>query len=285
MTDAVTMPLRHARSSVSWARGNVRLTVALTILVALLLAAFLAPLPYDPTVPESGSTLQAPSSDHWFGTDRSGLDVFSRTIASAKLDLPLAIGGTLASMLVGVPLGLLASTKGRWSERMMRGLDIFQAFPLLVLAIVIVALTGNNLRNIVFAIALINVPRFIRLVRSEALSIRESRYVEAATAIGASPWRVLRAHILPNVTATIVAQASLVAAQAIVVIAALSFLGIGITPPDASWGAMIQSGAQNMTTGQWWVVLFPGLAVFLVVICFNELADGVQSALADRGRR
>lgn len=266
------------------ARRNLILLLALGVVVALLVAAFVAPLPHDPLHPNASRTLEPPSSEFWFGTDRLGSDVFSRTIASARLDLPLAIVGTALSLLIGVPIGLVASTKTPWSERIMRGVDMFQAFPLLVLAIVIVALTGNHLRNVVFAIALINIPLFIRLVRSEALALRESRFIEAAVAIGASRARVMRRHLLPNVTGTIIAQCSLAIAQAIVVIAALSFLGIGITPPNPSWGAMIQSGAQNMATGEWWVSLFPGLSVFLVVFSFNEIADSVESTLGRSGR-
>jgi peptide/nickel transport system permease protein len=244
-------------------------------IVAMLLAAFFAPLPYDPVRP-SAEILSPPSLEHPFGTDRSGFDVMSRTIVSAGRDLPLALAGTLVSVLIGVPLGLVASGKGKSGERMMRALDAFQAFPLLVLAIAVVTLTGNRLENVIFAIAIINVPRFMRLVRSEVLPMRESRFVEAALAIGASPTRMMFRHLLPNVTSIILVQCSLSVANAIVVIASLSFLGIGVSPPEATWGAMIQSGAPNMSTGQWWVVAFPGLAVFLAVACLNMIADGLS---------
>ncbi|MDZ7679781.1 MAG: ABC transporter permease [Acidimicrobiales bacterium] len=260
------------RRRIPWA-----LVVPLGVIVVMVLAGFFAPLPHDPGSPDSSRVLEAPSADHWLGTDRFGLDVFSRLVASAALDVPLAVIGMFGSLVVGVPLGLAASRKGPWGERIVRALDVFQAFPLLILAIAIVGLMGNNLNNIVMAIAIINVPRFIRLVRSEGLSIRESRYIEAAHAIGAGDLRVMFRHLLPNMTGTILAQASLAVAHAVVVIAALSFLGIGITSSEASWGAMIQTGAQNMTTGQWWVSLFPGLAVFLTVFCFNGVADWLQA--------
>jgi len=267
----------HAAAFGTFLRHNKGVAVAGIILLTMLLAGLFAPLPFDPIKPNPSETLSPPNASHWFGTDRSGLDIFSRTIVAARLDLPLAISGALVSLMVGVPLGLAASTKTRWAERFMRGLDAFQAFPLLVLAIVIVALTGNNLRNIVVAIALINIPRFIRLTRSEALALRESRFIEAARAIGASPRRVLFRHLLPNIVGTIFAQASLAVAHAIVVIAALSFLGIGITPPDASWGAMIREGSQTMATGHWWVATAPGVAVFLAVVSFHTIADGLLS--------
>ena len=281
--------LRHRGHDVALAgwrvgRASPAAAIAFGFLVALLIAGFIAPLPHDPLTQSPGQTFEPPSGDHWFGTDNLGRDVFARVIAGARLDLPLAIIGTLLSLVIGVTLGLLASTKGRWSERLMRGLDMFQAFPLLVLAIVVVSLAGNHLYNVVIAIALINVPRFIRLVRSEALVLRESRFVEAATAMGASRGRVLFRHILPNVSGTILVQASLTAAQAIVVIAALAFLGIGIAPPTASWGGMIKSGAGSMTTGEWWVAIFPGITVFVCVFALNQIAEGLDTMLG-RGSR
>ena len=257
------------------------IAAGLAVLVILLLAALFAPLPYDPNSPSSSSLLP-PSGEHWLGTDRSGFDVFSRTIAAGRLDLPLALIGTLLSLIIGVPVGLAASAKGRWSEGIMRGLDVFQAFPLLVLAIVIVSLTGNNLRTVVLALVLINAPRFVRLTRSEALSVRESRFMEAANAMGASWSRLLWRHLLPNISGSILAQASLGAANAIVVIAALSFLGIGTSPSDASWGAMIRSGSQTMATGQWWIAFGPGIAVFITVLSFNGIADGIAAIFEDK---
>ena len=138
------------------------------------------------------------------------------------------------------------------------------------------SISGNRLENVVIAIAVINIPRFMRLVRSEVLSLRESRFAEAAIAIGATKARLMFRHLLPNLTGIILAQVSIAAAHAIIVIAALSFLGIGITPPDASWGAMIQSGARNMISGQWWVAAFPGMAVVIAVASLNLIADGLD---------
>ena len=250
--------------------------VGMALLGLVLLAGFFLPLPHSPTRPDALNTLQPPSAEHWFGTDGDGFDVFARTIASARRDLPLAIVGTLASLLIGVPLGLIASNKGKWSERIMRALDVFQSFPLVIIAIAIVTLTGNRLENVVLAIMVINVPRFMRLIRSEALSLRESRFIEAARAVGATRTRVLARHMLPNVIGVSMAQSSLAAAHAIVVIAALSFLGVGVSPPNPSWGLMIQAGARRMTTGDWWIVAFPGLAVLITVVALNLIADGLQ---------
>lgn len=275
-------PTRRFAPALAWSRSHLGIVLGLAVLATILLAALFAPLPYSPSTPDAGATLLPPGDGHLLGTDRSGFDVFSRTIAAGRLDLPLALGGTLFSLLIGVPIGLAASSKGRWDEWIMRGLDVFQAFPLLVMAIVIVVLTGNNLRNVVVAIVLINAPRFIRLTRSEALAVRESRFIEAAHAMGATRMRVVFRHLLPNISGSILAQASLGAANAIVVIAALSFLGIGTSPSDASWGAMIRSGSQSMATGQWWIAFGPGLAVFLTVLSFNAVADGIMAIFEEK---
>lgn len=285
MTEAVEQHMQMG-SRVRGAR-QIRWPVVLStaLLVLFLAAALVAPTPFDPTAPNSAETLDPPSRSHWFGTDRLGFDVLSRTIAAGRVDLSLAMAGTLLSVVVGTGLGLAAGARSRWSERMMRVVDIFQAFPLLVLAIVLVALTGNSLRNVVIAIALVNTPRFIRLVRSKALVLREERFVEAVRAIGSSGWRILYRHILPNTAGLILSQASVAIGQAIVVIAGLSFLGIGIVPPTPSWGAMIRSGSSNIATGHWWVSAFPSLAVFFVVISFNTLADAFEPSRTAHGRR
>ena len=258
-------------------------TVGVLLIIAFIAVAYA--VPYSPVDDANAhrDSLVGPGK-YWFGTDNLGRDVFRRVLAGARLDLPLALGGMAVSMCLGVPLGLLASQKSRWAERFMRGLDMFQAFPLLVLAIVLVALAGNHLYMVVVAIALINTPRFIRLIRSEALSLRESRFVEAAIAIGATRSRVMFRHLLPNTTGTILVQASLTAAQSIVVIAALAYLGIGIRPPKASWGGMIKDGSQGITTGQWWIAIFPGFSVFVCVLLFNQIADRLERVLS-RGAR
>lgn len=273
-------PGRFTRAK-EWTVRHPSVVVGCGVLTLMLLAGLFMPLPFDPTAPDTRGTLQAPNGTHWFGTDGNGFDVFSRTIASAARDLPLALVGTLFSLLVGVPLGLMVSSKTRIADWVMRGLDIFQSFPLVIIAVAVVTLTGNNLSNVILAIMIINVPRFMRLIRSEALALRESRFVEAAIAVGGTPLRVLARHILPNVTGVTIVQSSLAAAQAIVVIAALSFLGVGVSPPNPSWGLMIQDGSSQLITGQWWVVLFPGLAVLIAVASFNMIADGLQIGAED----
>lgn len=254
--------------------------VGVLFILILLAASLFAPLPYDPTATDGGVSLRPPSGDHWFGTDGAGADVFSRVIYAARVDLSLALAGTLLSLVAGVLLGLAASGKGKGSERLIRGLDAFQAFPLLILALALVSLSGNKLYMVVVAIALINVPRFMRLLRSEILSLREARFIEAATATGASPRRILFRHLLPNVWGIVLVQTSLTVANAIVVIASLSFLGIGVSPPTPSWGSMIRDGAGNMSSGEWWIAGFAGLAVVLCVLAFNQLADAIGDRTA-----
>ncbi|WP_122816862.1 ABC transporter permease [Nocardioides pantholopis] len=254
--------------------------IGVGFIVLLLLASLVAPLPHDPSDTDSTATLQAPSGAHWFGTDGAGADVFSRVIDAARVDLSLALGGTVLSLVLGVLLGLAASTKGKGSERLVRGLDAFQAFPLLILALALVSLSGNKLYMVVIAIALINIPRYMRLLRSEVLALRQSRFIEAAIAMGAPPRRVTFRHLLPNVWGVVLVQTSLTIANAIVVIASLSFLGVGVSAPTPSWGSMIRDGAGSMSSGEWWIATFPGLVVLLCVLAFNQLADAIGDTTA-----
>ncbi|MDQ4489801.1 ABC transporter permease [Sinomonas sp. ASV486] len=252
------------------------LALGLVPIILLYLASRFAPLPFSPTQPNAAETSLAPSTDHWFGTDASGFDVFSRTIDAAGIDLPLAVGGTLLALVIGVPLGLIASSKGWAANVIMRAIDALQALPLLILAVALVALAGNNISSVIVAIVLVSAPGFVRLVRSGALVVRRTRYVEAATAMGCSTARILRVHVLPNVMSLILAQASLGVATAIVVIAGLNFLGVGTHPPDPTWGSMISDGAGVIAQGDWWVALFPSLAIVLVIVCLNAAARAAE---------
>jgi peptide/nickel transport system permease protein len=287
--DQTRQPDPQARREATARRGHqwkAYLVPGLAVLVlgGLILAGYFAPLPYRPNSVDVSAILAAPSRHHWFGTDSLGRDVFSRTIAAARIDLPLALGGVLASLLVGTGVGLLASTRSRWSEALMRCLDMFQAFPLLILAIIVVVLTGDHTGTLIIAIMLFVVPAFIRIVRNEALLIRERRFIEAAVASGCPPARITARHILPSLTGPILVQTSLAASTSILAVAGLSFLGIGIRPPTASWGAMLQNGYENIVTGQWWPVVFPGLAIVLVVWLLNTIADYLDAHFG-RGAR
>lgn len=252
--------------------------------IVVLLASAYVNTGHDAFTPIPGATLRPPSGRYWFGTDGSGLDVFTRTMRAARTDIPVALVGSILSMLIGVPIGLAASRRGRVSGLIMRLVDVWQSLPLLIVTLAIVALSGATPASLVLALSLVNVPLFIRLVRAEAVVVRSRRYVEAAEACGASPLRVAFRHVLPNTTNVIFAQLSLSAAFAILVIAALGFLGAGVNPPAASWGALVQEGSQYIATGEWWVALFPSLAILVAVVSFNLLADGLYQ-LTTPGRK
>jgi peptide/nickel transport system permease protein len=242
-------------------------------LIGIVALAFVSPLPHDPTRPDMTAVLERPSSKYWLGTDEFGVDVFSRTIVAARIDIPISVAAVGLSAVLGVPIGLLVTIKSRLSNLIMRALDISETFPLFLLALTIVALVGPSTANVVVIIGVVMMPRFIRLVRSQGLSLREKRFVEAANAIGASRSRILFRHMLPNMTGVILAQSALGVSNAILIIAGMSFLGIGIEVGAASWGTMVRIGSQNMLAGQWWPAFPPGVAIFFAVASFNQLAD------------
>jgi peptide/nickel transport system permease protein len=222
--------------------------VAAGIIVALPLAAIFLHLPQNPLQPDVESMALAPNSVHWFGTDGNGMDVFSRTIESARLDLPISLAATAIALVIGVPLGLFATT-GVAGEAIMRVVDAFAALPIIVIAVVSIQLMGGGATDVILAIALVAAPRFVRLSRAAAISLRSSRYVEAAVAIGCSPIRVAFNHIFRNAYGVILVQATLTTAGALSTIAALNFLGVGVKPPQPSWGAMIEDGVSMLIRG------------------------------------
>jgi peptide/nickel transport system permease protein len=274
----VKQSLPHARRLVprEHISSRVKVGFGLGFLGLLMLAALFFPLPHSPTATNPNALLQSPSRDHWFGTNSVGTDVFSRTIKAAETDLPLALAGTLAALMIGVPLGIWLASSPKWGERWMRFLDAFQALPLLILILALVALSNNQLWMIIVAVAIYAGPVYIRLVRSQVLSLREARFIEAAHASGAGPYRIMRYHLLPNVRGVILAQTSLVAAGALLGITALSFLGIGVQPPTPSWGSMIALDSSSLVEGHWWPVIGPGIAIFLSIVAFNLVADGLR---------
>ncbi|GAA5202088.1 ABC transporter permease [Arthrobacter gyeryongensis] len=271
----------RARRGAARSRKRPKLTltiVAAAILAGLPLAAVLRAFPQDPLQPDVNSLALAPNSIHWFGTDGNGMDVFSRTIESARLDLPIALVATAIALLVGVPLGLFATT-GKAGEAIMRVVDAFAALPIIVIAVVSIQLMGGSAGNVVIAIALVGAPRFVRLSRAAAISLRSSRYVEAAVAIGCSPLRVAFNHIFRNAYGVVLVQATLTTAGALSTIAALNFVGVGVRPPQPSWGAMIEDGFSMLIRGQWWAVAFPALAILLVIASLNIIAGAIENKM------
>jgi ABC-type dipeptide/oligopeptide/nickel transport system permease subunit len=256
----------------------------LAVLGLVCLGALLSPLlaPYNPNDQDYLAFTQGPSSAHWLGTDDLGRDVLSRLIYGSRVSLQVGIIAVGIAVTVGVSLGLLAGYAGGFTDTLItRFTDAVQAFPGLILALAITAALGPGIGNAMIAIGFVSTPAIARLTRGQTLSIREREYVEAARVLGASPLRIMARHIWPNVTAPIIVQATLLVASAIVTEASLSFLGVGVQPPTASWGAMLRTGSQYLEVAPW-MAFAPGVAIFLTVLAFNFVGDGLRQALDPR---
>ncbi|SFH66159.1 ABC transporter permease [Albimonas pacifica] len=262
-------------------------------LIALIGAALLACVaifapwiaPFDPLQSGTGPALSPPSATNWAGTDQIGRDVFSRLIWASRLDLTIAVAAVAVSGLVGSVIGAFSGYAGGRLDRVVgRIVDVMMAFPLFVLAMALVAALGNSAVNIVIATAVINLPFYIRVVRAEVNARRGAGWVEAARLAGAShPQAVLR-FLLPNVLPILAVQLSLNLGWAIINAAGLSFIGLGVQPPTPEWGIMVAEGATYITSGKWWLVAFPGLALTISVLCFNLAGDGLRDLLDPRTR-
>lgn len=228
--------------------------------------------------------LQPPSADHWFGTDEVGMDIYSRVVVGARTTLWIGLTITGLAILIGVPLGLVAGMSDGWMrEVIMRVTDVFLSIPGLILAIAIVGALGPGIINAMIALSLVWWPGYVRLVQAKVLSVRNETYVEAARSIGAPHWRIIFLHILPNCTSPIIVKASMDMGMAILGAASLGFLGLGAQPPYPEWGAMISIG-RNYLPDWWWYSLFPGLAIYLTVLGFNLMGDGLRDMLDPRQR-
>jgi peptide/nickel transport system permease protein len=228
--------------------------------------------------------LEPPSAEHWFGTDEVGNDVFTRVVVGARVSLQIGLIITGISMLIGVPLGIIAGYVGGWvEETIMRITDIFLSIPGLILAIAIVGVLGPGIGNAMLAISLVWWPGYVRLVQAKTLSLKSAIYVDAARSMGASKMRIVFVHILPNCLSPIIVKVSMDMGMAILYAASLGFLGLGAQPPYPEWGAMISVG-RNYLPDWWWYSFFPGLAIFLTVLGFNLLGDGLRDILDPKGR-
>jgi peptide/nickel transport system permease protein len=259
---------------------------AAMFLMFVLLALF-GPLlvPFDPLASNATAALQPPNGTHWFGTDSLGRDIFSRVVVATRLDLGIALSAVAASFVIGMPLGLAAGFFGGWWDRLVTRLsDTIMAFPLFVLAMGIVAALGNTVGNIVLATAIINLPFYIRVARAEANVRRNAGWVEAARLAGNGDLRILAVHLFPNALPPAMVQLSLNMGWAILNAAGLSFIGLGVRPPEPEWGILVAEGAQYIVSGEWWVSLFPGAALMLAVFTFNLLGDALRDIFDPRRR-
>jgi peptide/nickel transport system permease protein len=232
-----------------------------------------------------GSALQPPSAAHWAGTDRLGRDVLARIIYAARLDLAIAASAVSISFVVGALIGSFCGyVGGRLDRSVGRLVDVLMAFPLFVLAMAMVVALGNRVENIVIATAIINLPFYIRFARAEVNVRRNAGWVEAARAGGEGHVAIVLKFLLPNVLPAMAVQISLNLGWAILNAAGLSFIGLGVKAPTPEWGIMVAEGARFISTGKWWLVAFPGLALMLTVLCFNLLGDGLRDILDPRMR-
>lgn len=253
-------------------------------MLALAVCAVLAPVlaPYDPVAIDAEKVLQAPSMEHWFGTDDTGRDVLSRVIWGARISLRVGLIASGISTIAGLLLGLASGYYGgKISFVILRAMDLLLAFPGVLLAIVIVAILGPSLENVMIAVGISAVPAFTRIVHSSALAQKQLDFIYAARQIGSSNGRIVFRHILPNILAPVIVLSTLQVASAIFGAASLSFIGLGAQPPTPEWGAMVSRGRYNLREAMW-LSTFPGLAIALAVVAINILGDGLRDALDPR---
>ena len=272
------LDFRHLNASVVIGGGLALGSILLAVFGPLL--AFYPPMEANP-----GQQLLPPSATHWFGTDDVGMDVFSRVISAPRIDLGIALSATILALTVGTAIGGIAGYfRTWWSEMIMRISDLVQSFPVFILAMVLVTITGQEIWVVVAVIAFVNVPLYVRLIRAELLSLRERTFVEAAIVLGVPPSRIIRRHLIPNVIGIIINQATITMGVAMLLTAGLSFVGAGVRVPTPEWGLMIATGASSIVTGQWWPSVFPGVALSISVFGFALFGDGVVRMLRSMER-
>lgn len=260
--------------------------LGLFILVLLALGAIFADViaDYDTKVVAQNiaNRLQGPSAEHWFGTDEFGRDIFARMLHGSRVSLVVGLISVSVSLIIGGTLGAFAGFYGgKVDNVIMRIMDIFLAVPSILLAITIVAALGTNLVNVMLAIGISGVPNFARIVRAAVMSVKDQEFVESSRAIGAGSVTIIFREIIPNCMAPIIVQATLSVAGAILSTASLSFIGLGVQPPDPEWGAMLSSG-RNFLRDAVHLTLFPGLAIVITILALNLLGDGLRDALDPR---
>ena len=284
---------RRLRFFLAVLRARPSFALGYAIVTTVVAIALLAPwlVPYGPMNADPSVYLLPPGGSHVLGTDGTGMDIFSRVLFAPRVDLAIAIVGTFVSATIGGGVGALVGYyegQQTWrravSTMVMRSADVLQAFPVFVFAIALVAVFGQSVKSIILAIAFVNTPIYLRLMRIQVRSIRQLRYVEAAYVAGASDLAILRRHVIPNSIAPLVAQLSVSIGWSVLLTAGLSFVGAGVVAPTPEWGSMIAMGFQNVVTGQWWPSVFPGIALCITVVGFGLVGESLE-VLLDPERR
>lgn len=265
-----------------WTARRFTLILGIMLIVTYLLVALVGPslTTFEPTQTHPRDTFEPPSSEFRLGTDKFGRDILTRIVHATRLDLTIAVSVAASAFAIGSLIGGIAGYYGGWlDDLVMRCVDILLAFPAFILAMVITGVLGDSVENVTAAIATAYTPYFVRLTRGEMLSVRTFQYADAALSVGNPRWRIMLFHLLPNALTPSLVQMALVAGWAILDAAGLAFLGLGITPPTAEWGVMVSEGTQRIITGEWWVWLFPGLAIVLAAFGFNLTGDGLRDLI------
>lgn len=280
--------LASTRTILTGSGRNWSLLIGLGLLVVLVGAAIIALFwtPYAPGAMRVGPVYQPPSFSHLFGTDRLGADIFSRTLAAATTDVSITVAVVSLSLLVGSVWGALAGFFGGWLDYVtMRILELLNAFPSLLFAMLVISIAGSGVLNVILVVAILPLPDYVRLMRVEIRSKKTWPFADAAYLVGRRPLGVLFAHLVPNSLAQVLSYSSVNASWVAATVGALGFLGLGIEPGSAEWGSMISRGQDAVLSGQWWVSFFPGLGIFLLAAAFNLVGDGLTAARTRRSGR
>jgi len=273
---------KDVQFALDYLRHNRLAALGLLIVTIDVFLAIFAPwiVPYDPYAAGVGERLEPPNGRHWFGTDRVGMDIFSRVIYAPRIDLTIGVVATTVSVLVGAPLGVFSGYyRGLLSESIARISDVVQCFPVFIVAMTIVFVTGQTIENVIITLAVLNTPIFVRLLRSKTYALRERKFIEAARCVGNSDLQLLIRHLLPNSLGLVLIQFSVNVGWAILMASGLSFIGAGVRIPTPEWGAMISVGAPDLITGQWWPSFFPGLAVGITVLGLALVGSAMEVVL------
>ncbi|MDD4903792.1 MAG: ABC transporter permease [Candidatus Bipolaricaulis sp.] len=269
-------------------RGQHILTIGIAVVVAFVLMTALATrFPsingYHPTLYRTAPRLQGPSASHWMGTDQLQRDVFSRILSGGRASLIVAFSGLTISLVIGSVLGWISGFAGGWLDRILSlVMDAIYSFPSMILAIVLVAMFGSGLSPMIWAVGFVYVPTYFRVTRAEVLQVRETTYVEAVRAVGAGRVRIVLRHVAPNTISAIMAVSSFNLADAILTVASLSFLGLGLPPPTPDWGYDIQNGQKYLQSGSWWLITFPGLMIITLSLGFGLIGEGISDLVNPR---